>query len=106
MTASTAKLYVSYKMYTSRDEHGTGHVSVSEARETFAELVNRAAYGNERVLVTRRGRAVAAIVPIEDVELLDRIEDELDLEAARDALADPENAVPIPWEKVKAELGL
>ena len=93
-------------MYDIRDEHQAGYVSVSEARETFAELVNRAAYGHERVLVARRGRPVAAIVPIEDIELLEQVEDELDLEAAREALADPENAVPIPWEQVKADLGL
>jgi len=54
------------------DEHSTGHIGVSEARESFAELVNRAAYGHERVLVARRGRPIAAIVPIEDVELLEK----------------------------------
>ena len=93
-------------MYETGDEHPAGHVSVSEARETFAELVNRAAYRHERVLVARRGRPVAAIVPIEDVELLERMEDQLDLQDAIEALNDPENAKPIPWEDVKAELGL
>ena len=93
-------------MYNTNDDHATGHVSVSEARHDFAEIVNRAAYGGERVRVVRRGRTVAAIIPIEDLELLERIEDELDLEAAREALADPANAVPVPWEQVKAELGL
>jgi prevent-host-death family protein len=91
-------------MYDSTDDHKAGHVSVSEARETFAELVNRAAYGHERVLVARRGRPVAAIVPIEDVEFIERMEDELDLRAALEALADPENAIPIPWEQLEAEL--
>ena len=93
-------------MYDFPDDHQAGHVSVSEARNDFAEIVNRAAYGGERVRVVRRGRPVAAIVPIRDLELLERLEDELDLDAAREALADPANAVPIPWEQVKAELGL
>ncbi len=31
-------------------------ISVSEARQDFAEVVNRVAYGNERVTVVRRGR--------------------------------------------------
>ncbi len=93
-------------MYDKGREHARGHVSVSEAREDFAELVNRAAYTHERIRVSRRGRDVAAIVPIEDVDLLEAIEDELDLAAAREALADPENAVPIPWEQVKKNLGL
>jgi prevent-host-death family protein len=93
-------------MYDSKDQHPAGHVNVSEARETFAELVNRAAYGHERVLVARRGRPIAAIVPIEDVEFMERMEDELDLQDALEALADPENAVTYPLEQVEAELGL
>ena len=99
-------MYGTYAMYKITDEHRAGHVTVSEARQDFADLVNRAAYGGERVRVVRRGREIAAIVPIEDVELLERLEDELDLKAALEALTDPENAVPIPWEQVKAELGL
>jgi prevent-host-death family protein len=87
-------------MYDEPSTHATGHVSVSEAREDFAELVNRAAYGHERVLVSRRGRTIAAIVPIEDIELLELLEDEQDLAAARAALADPENAVSIPWTSI------
>ncbi len=91
-------------MYEPHDDHPAGHVSVSEARHDFAEIVNRAAYGGERVRVVRRGRAVAAIVPIEDLDFLERMEDELDLQAALEAMADPENAVPIPWAQVEAEL--
>jgi prevent-host-death family protein len=93
-------------MYDKPQEHGRTHVSVSDARDEFADLVNRAAYGHERVLVSRRGRPVAAIVPIEDVDLLERLEDKIDLQAVREALADPANQPAIPWEHVKAELGL
>jgi prevent-host-death family protein len=79
---------------------------ISEARGEFSDLVNRAAYKHERVLLTRHGKAIAAIVPAEDLELLEALEDRADLEAARAALADPQNAELIPWEQVKAELGL
>ena len=100
------EVYGTYDMYNNAEEHPTGHVSVSEARQDFAELVNRVAYGHERIRVVRRGREIAAIVPIEDVEFLERLEDEYDLRAALAVLADPETANPIPWEQVKAELGL
>jgi prevent-host-death family protein len=50
----------------------------SAARGSFADMVNRAAYGKERVVVTRRGKALAAIVPIEDVLTLEAMEDEAD----------------------------
>jgi prevent-host-death family protein len=63
-------------------------ISTVNAREEFSDVINRAAYGKERVVLTRRGRKVAAVVPIEDVALLEALEDRLDLEDARRALAD------------------
>lgn len=91
-------------MYEPNDQHIAGHVSVSEARQDFAELVNRAAYGGERVLVSRRGKPIAAIVPIADVAFIERMEDDLDLQDALAALADPANAVTYSLEQVEAEL--
>jgi len=90
-------------MYNSDDEHGTGHVSVSEARESFADLVNRVAYRQERIFIARRGKPVAAIVPMADVEALERFEDEVDLRMAREALTNPENAVTYSLDEVEAE---
>jgi hypothetical protein len=43
-------------------------------------------------------------VPTQDLELLEALEDRDDLEAARAALADPDNQEEIPWEQVKVEL--
>jgi prevent-host-death family protein len=91
-------------MYKSADEHEGGHVSVSEARETFADIVNRVAYRNERVLVTRRGKPIAAIIPMEQVEFLERAEDEYDLRMADEALKELEHTPAIHWEQVEAEL--
>ncbi|HUL29159.1 MAG TPA: type II toxin-antitoxin system Phd/YefM family antitoxin [Thermodesulfobacteriota bacterium] len=81
-------------------------LSTVEARGNFSDLVNRSAYGKERVVLTRRGKGVAAVVPIEDLRLLEAIEDRLDLEDIERALANPKNKKAIPWNKVKKELGL
>jgi prevent-host-death family protein len=78
-------------------------VSTVEARERFSDIINRAAFGKERVVLTRRGKELAAVVPIEDMKLLEELENRLDVEAARQALKEEGT---IPWEKVKAELGL
>ena len=75
---------------------------ISEARGEFSDLVNRAAFGGERVLLTRHGKPVAAIVPVHDLELLEALEDRADLDSVREALADPANAEPIAWDQVKA----
>lgn len=79
-------------------------VTVSEARQDFADVVNRVAYGRERVTVVRRGRDLVAIVPMSDVLLLEAIEDELDLTTARAALADADGAARIPWADLRAKL--
>ncbi len=41
-----------------------------EARENFSDLINKAAYGNERVILTRRGKALAVVVPLNDLDSL------------------------------------
>ena len=80
-------------------------MAVSQAREELAELVNLVHYRNERVLLLRHGRPVAALISAEDLELLEQLEDAADMRAIEEALADPENAgPPIPWQDVKAEL--
>ena len=79
---------------------------VSEARESFSTTLNRAAFGGERVVLTRHGRRIAAVVPIEDLELLESLEDARDLEEVRAALAEPANRERIGWEELKAQLGL
>ena len=91
-------------MYKPGEHHDGVHVSVSQARDEFADLVNQAAYKEERVIITRRGRAIAAIVPIEDVAYLERLEDEYDLKVAEAALAEPGD--DIPWEDIKRDFGL
>jgi len=79
---------------------------ISEARESFSTTVNRVAFGGERVVLTRHGRRVAAVVPIEDLELLESLEDARDLDDVRAALSDPTNLERIGWEALKADLQL
>jgi len=79
---------------------------ISEARETFSTTINRVAFGGERVVLTRHGRRVAAVVPIEDLELIEALEDARDLDEVREALADPANRERMAWDDLKGELGL
>jgi len=57
-----------------------------EAREHFSDMLNRTAYGKERIVVTRRGRELAAILPVEDLRLLEELEDRSDVREALKAL--------------------
>ena len=79
-------------------------VAVSEARNRLAEVIDESRRSGEPISVTRRGRRVAVIL---DSDAFDRlvdcaadIEDRRELEAAR---ADEDY---VPWDEVKAALGL
>ncbi|MGI5488284.1 type II toxin-antitoxin system Phd/YefM family antitoxin [Microtetraspora malaysiensis] len=50
-------------------------IPVTQARADFAELVNRAAYGGERIVMTRHGKPIVALVPAADLERLQALED-------------------------------
>jgi prevent-host-death family protein len=63
-------------------------LSAAQARDNFSELLNRAAYGKERVILSRRGKPLAAIVPIQDVEAMEAFEDEIDSALIRERLAE------------------
>lgn len=65
-------------------------LSVSEARDQLADVIGRVQFGGERVTLQRRGKPVAVIVSVKDVEVLDRLEDHFDLMEAREALAELE----------------
>jgi prevent-host-death family protein len=83
-------------------------VACAEAQRRFDDLLERAVQQKERVLLTRRGRPVAALVPIEDLNFLEALEDQLDVETVRRAKEEFERRgePTIPWEQVKAELDL
>lgn len=80
--------------------------SVSEAREEFSEVINQVSYSGQRVILHRHGKALAAIIPVGDLELLEAIEDSVDIEGAQKALKEANKKGTIPWSALKKELGL
>ena len=81
-------------------------VSAAKARGHFSDLVTRAGHRGERIVLTRNGKDLVALVSVEDLALLEAAEDRLDAEEADRILdtARPEDFEP--WDKVKADLGL
>ena len=64
-------------------------ITTADARKNFADIVNSVAYGKEPVILTRRGQEIAALVSIEELQLLQKIEDHIDIEDAKKALYEP-----------------
>jgi len=81
-------------------------ISTANARKNMAELVNRAAYGGERFVVTRHGKELVAIVPLADVTLLDRVRSFLDARDFEAALREIAEAGTVSWDEVRRELDL
>lgn len=77
-------------------------LNATKARDQFSDLINRVSYRGERIVLERRGKDVMALVPVEDLALIEELEDRMDLEEARKRLQEPRH----PWEELKAELGL
>ena len=79
-------------------------IAVSEVRNRLAEVIEESRRSGEPVSVTRRGRRVAVILDPEAFERLldnsDDIEDRRELAAAR---TDDDY---VPWDEVKAALGI
>ena len=87
---------------------GMTEITVSEARARLAEVVDAARVKHNPVYLTRRGQRVAAVIDADDLErLISTAEDFAELQAAAAARAEMDDRqAAIPWEQVKADLGL
>jgi len=83
-------------------------LACGKVRQGFSETINRVAYGRERIVLHRRGKDLAALIPMEDLALLEELEDRLDVEQADAILAraKAKGEKPIPWERAKKKLRL
>lgn len=92
------------------DDWGPDPLPEVDLADDLRASVGRAAAGEERLVVLSGGEQVAAIIPIEDLRLLLRLEEEeldgIDVEELRKLRDNPEDQELIPWEAIKAKHGL
>jgi len=81
-------------------------MSTADVRRNLAELVNRVAYGKERVVLTRHGKRLCALVPIEDLSFLDKLRAAATRNDVDNALAEMAEGGSVAWSDLKRELGL
>lgn len=60
-----------------------------EARDNFAELIDRAALSSERIVITRHGEPMAALISLDDLELVEEIERRLERRQRRRNVPQP-----------------
>jgi prevent-host-death family protein len=95
-------------MYT-KEMSTADSLSVSDARDQLASIINRARSNHEPVFLSRRGRRVAAVIDADDLErLIELAEDMTDIRAAEESREEMlrTKVEPTPWDEVKADLGL
>jgi len=62
--------------------------SATEARANLQEIINRVEYGKERILIERHGKAVVAVIGLEDLKRLEALEDASDSAKLKQAIAE------------------
>src|SRR5262245_28215747 len=83
-----------------------GTMTVAEAKNRFSDVLRRAEYGGERVIVERHGKPVAAIVSTDDLRRLEAAENAADLSDAQAALTEATQEGTVPLETVLRKYGL
>lgn len=81
-------------------------VTVSKARSEMKDLVNRIAYGKERIYLTSHNKKMVAIVPIEDVETLEAMENAEDIRVAEARIKKAKKEGTYTSDELKKRLGL
>jgi prevent-host-death family protein len=84
----------------------TAAINTADAKEQFVDLINRVAHNKERIILTRRGKEIAAIIPVEDLKLLLESQDKQDLREAIDALKEVRNTGALTLPQLKEDLGI
>ena len=70
-------------------------VGLKQAKAGLSELVNRAAYGRERILITSRGKAKAALISVDDLCRLEKMELQAESDLLRRAIREETEFVPV-----------
>lgn len=62
-------------------------IPASEVRGQISEVISRVAYGGERVVISRNGKAQVAVIPIADLDRLKQMDEQRDARRQRAAQA-------------------
>jgi|TARA_B100000315_G_scaffold223018_1_gene227480 prevent-host-death family protein len=70
-------------------------ITIADARNELAEIINRVAYGKEWVGLTRRGKPLVVLIPIEDAGWIEDLQNEQDTIDIEKALLEKESSIPL-----------
>ena len=73
----------------------------TRVRRRWSSVLSQIEHAGERILIVRSGREVAALVPAEDLGLLEHLADVADIEAAREEIESAKGEPTLPWNDLK-----
>ncbi|MFA3878736.1 type II toxin-antitoxin system Phd/YefM family antitoxin [Streptomyces sp. MMCC 100] len=73
-------------------------IPVTQARAELADLINRVVYGGERVVVTRHGKPLVALVSAADLERLEEVRESSHAQVITSVAAVHDTAAAAPRE--------
>lgn len=65
-------------------------ITATQLRNVIGSVLNEVQFRGERVILQRQGKPAAALIPIEDLRLLEELEDRTDAELVERVLANPD----------------
>ncbi|KHD08735.1 hypothetical protein PN36_20370 [Candidatus Thiomargarita nelsonii] len=75
-----------------------------DMQPTLSDLLDRVAASKERMTLTYQKKVFLTVVPIEDVDVIEKLEECIDIADIEDA--HQEGGKAIPWEHIEKDLGL
>ncbi len=81
-------------------------IAITQVRNDLSDIVNRAFCINERTIIAKKGKNVAAVIGMEDFELLKNLEEAEDMvlaEMADEAMKEPGENISL--EEMKKHFG-
>lgn len=80
-------------------------ISAQDAKKEFSELINRVSHYKEHIIITRRSKEIVALIPIEDLLLIEESQNKTDLQEAVESLKQARSGDLISLQQLKKELG-
>jgi len=70
-------------------------IGIRDTRINMADVIGNVFYGNQRYILKRKGKPVAAIINIEDYKFLEQVEDMIDSKLLKEAIEESSGTFPI-----------
>jgi prevent-host-death family protein len=86
---------------------GDEDISIADLRARLGDLVGRVSYKHDRIVITKHGKPVAALISASDMEKFQELEDWNDIQAAKASDRETKrNGGPIAWRVFKRDMML